>query len=55
MVCDCVHPNPARAGLVRPEDALSVYGWCPGGPEFRRQSLEQMAGAMGEHHDGEER
>ena len=26
-----------------------------GGTEFRRELLEQMAGAMGEHHDGEER
>ena len=25
------------------------------GPEFRRELLEQMAGAMREHHDGEER
>jgi REP element-mobilizing transposase RayT len=116
-VCDYVHLNPARAELVRQDDALSVYGWsswpqylmaprkrwpwlrvdrllgeyriggdsaagrrrleegmerrrsgedgrefkavrrgwCLGGSEFRRELLEQMAGGMGEHHDGEER
>ena len=30
-------------------------GWCLGTSEFRRELLEQMAGAMGEHHNGEER
>ena len=65
-MCDYVHLNPARAGLVRPEQALSAYGWSSW-PEYLKSPsrrwlwlrvdrlLAQMAGGMGEHHGGEER
>jgi hypothetical protein len=44
-----------RSGEEGEEFKAVRRGWCLGGPDFRKELLEQKAGAMCKHYDGEER
>lgn len=53
-VCDYVHLNPVRAGLLKSEDPLRAYPWSSLGSEaFRQEMLERMRGQLGEDHAGD--
>ena len=57
-VCDYVHLNPARAGLVRPEQALSAYSWSSW-PEYlkapsRRWPWLRVDRLLGEYRIGQD-
>jgi putative transposase len=58
-VCDYVHLNPARARLLRPEQALQEYRWSSWPEYLRARSLrpawlrvDRLLGEYGIHQDG---
>ena len=52
-VCDYIHLNPSRAGLVKPKEALSAYRWSSYGdylkPPTKRPAWLRVDRVQGEH------